>query len=90
MANRRGNPNWLSSLQPIPILITEFELQVEKLGLTREEYVTSSELRRWCCHNHNRCYVPESLLDEWKMQVEAVFSGVSVTTVPPPFSFCRC
>ena len=77
MANRRGNPNWFSSLQPIPILVTEFELQVEKLGLTREEYITSSELQRWCYHNRNRCYVPEWLLDEWKMQVDAIFSGVA-------------
>ena len=77
MANRRGNPNWFSSSHPIPILITEFESQVEKLGLTQEEYVSSSDHRRWCYHNRNRCYVPEWLLDEWEMQVDAIFSGAA-------------
>ena len=77
MANRRGNPNWFSSIQPILILVTEFELQVERLGLTREEYVSSSELRRWCYHNRNRCYVPEWLLDEWEIEVDSIFSGVA-------------
>jgi hypothetical protein len=77
MAGRRGNPRWGGSLQPIPILVTEFELQVEKLGLSEEGYATSSELRRWCYHNRNRCYVPEWLLDEWGMRVDAIFSGVA-------------
>ena len=81
MANRPGIPHWLVPysrfLFPCPIPVTEFELQVEKLGLTREQYVSSSELRRWCYHNRNRYYVPKWLLDEWEIEVDAIFSGVA-------------
>jgi hypothetical protein len=33
-------------------------------------YVNSVELRRWCEHNKNRCYIPEWLLEEWGISVE--------------------
>jgi hypothetical protein len=73
----RGNPNWGKTIPPIPALLTEFEIQVEPLGLSRAEYQDSAELRRWCERNRNRCYVPEWLLKEWKMQVEMSFSWVA-------------
>jgi hypothetical protein len=74
---RRGNPNWGKPSQPIHAVLTEFETQVERLGLTKAEYVGSAELRRWCERNRNRCYVPEWLLKEWDLPVEAIFSGVA-------------
>jgi hypothetical protein len=52
-------------------------MQVELLGLTNAQYVASAQLRHWCERNRNRCYVPEWLLQEWGLTVEAVFSGVA-------------
>ena len=69
---RRGNPKW-GQVQPIPcgpVLPTQFELQVRRLGLRREMYVYSEELRIWCEANRNRCYIPEWLLDAWDIEVD--------------------
>jgi hypothetical protein len=74
---RRGNPNWGKPPVPLPTLVTEFEMQVKRLGLTKAQYVTSGPLRRWCTHNRNRYYVPEWLLEEWGLTVESLFSGVA-------------
>jgi hypothetical protein len=52
-------------------------VQVDRLGLNKAQYVASAQLRRWCEHNRNRCYVPEWLLGEWEMTVEGFFSGVA-------------
>jgi hypothetical protein len=68
--NRRGNPNWGKSLYSIPAIVTEFELEVERLGLKWPDYVASIPLKRWCDLNRNRVYVPEWLLAEWGMKVE--------------------
>jgi hypothetical protein len=73
----RGNPNWSKALPPLPVLLTEFGIQVERLRLTPTEYVGSVRLRCWCERNRNRVYVPEWLLEEWRLQVEAKFSGVA-------------
>ena len=54
-------------------MLTEFEMQVARLGLKRSEYSASVALRRWCERNHSRVYVPEWLLDEWGMHVETSF-----------------
>jgi len=54
----------------IPALPTEFEIQARRLQLTPEEYLHSAELRRWCEHNRNRCYIPEWLLEDWGITVE--------------------
>jgi hypothetical protein len=59
---------------PASVLVTEFDLQVRKLRLTQNKYVSSVELRRWCDRNSNRFYVPEWLLDEWGIHVEDTFS----------------
>lgn len=72
----RGNPNW-GKLQPIPPLLTEFEQIVARLGLSRTQYPGSAELKLWCERNRNRLYVPEWLLEEWGMTVEATFSGAA-------------
>jgi hypothetical protein len=69
---KRGNPNWGSGqpAQPIPATATEFDMQVRKLGLTKQTYADSTELRRWCERNRNRCYVPEWLLGVWAIPVD--------------------
>ena len=56
---------------------TEFEMQVERLSLSVEEYVRSAELRRWCELNRERVYIPEWLLEKWGMTVAQIFSGVA-------------
>ncbi len=62
---KRGNPNWGKPLPFPPAVATEFEGVALRLGLTKETYSSSSQLRIWCQHNGNRCYVPEWLLKEW-------------------------
>jgi len=54
---------------------TEFEAQVRKLGLTKATCGGSAELRAWCKHNKNRCYIPEWLLDEWAIPVDPNFTS---------------
>ena len=73
----RGNPNWGKPLSSIPVFPTEFELQVQRLGLTKREYETSAPLKLWCQRNRNRIYVPEWLLEARDMPVEETFSGVA-------------
>jgi hypothetical protein len=67
---RRGNPNWFKPAPPARALLTEFEAEVGRLGLTKDGYVASAALWRWCDHNRNRVYVPEWLLARWGMSVE--------------------
>lgn len=69
--------NWGKRSRPLPALLTEFELQIEQLGLTKAHFVASAELRNWCARNRNRCYVPEWLLEAWGLTVEGIFSGVA-------------
>lgn len=73
----RGNPNWGKPITALPVILTQFEMQVERLGLSSAQYVASPQLKRWCEHNRNRCYVPEWLLKAWGIEVEAIFSGVA-------------
>ena len=72
---RRGNPNWGRPIPPVRALPTEFEMQARRLRLTQEMYASSRELRVWCELNKNRIYVPEWLLQEWRMTVEFTHSG---------------
>jgi len=37
-------------------------------------YAASAELRRWCEHNKNHCYIPEWLLKEWDIVVDPYIS----------------
>src|SRR5437870_13741376 len=75
ITRRRGNPNWGRPPLPLPAVATEFEMQVRQLRLTIQNCASSTELRRWCEHNRNRCYVPEWLLEEWEIAVDPTFSG---------------
>jgi hypothetical protein len=63
-------PNWGRSGPFPPTTATEFELQVRQLGLSTQSYADSMELRSWCERNRNRCYVPEWLLDVWRIEVD--------------------
>jgi hypothetical protein len=74
---KRGNPNWGKSPQPLPAIVTEFESQARRLGLTRQTYTTSAELRTWCEHNKNRIYIPEWLLAEWGITLDPNFIKLS-------------
>ena len=74
---KRGNPNWGRPIRPAPALATEFELQVRQLRLTAEMYTSSHELRAWCERNRDRYYIPEWLLDEWDISVDADISGAA-------------
>ena len=65
----RGNPNWGKPKVPVPLLPTEFEQQVEKLGLLPGDYQASSRLKSWCRRNANLRYVPEYLLKSWGIHV---------------------
>src|SRR5262249_10137351 len=62
---KRGNPNWGNPLISPPAMATKFEDVAFRLGLTKENYSSSSQLRIWCQHNSNRYYVPVWLLKEW-------------------------
>jgi len=72
---KRGNPNWGKPLEPIIATTTEFELQARRLGLTKQGYTASEQLRAWCERNKNRCYIPEWLLDEWGITIDSNSGG---------------
>ena len=74
---KRGNPNWGRPIPPAPAIATEFEQQVKRLHLTPETYALSPELRAWCHQNRNRVYIPEWLLEEWRITVDALFTGAA-------------
>jgi hypothetical protein len=73
MGRKRGNPNWGRPILFIPAAATEFEKQLRRLGLTRETCRGSTDLRKWCERNRNRCYIPEWLLDAWDIEVDSLF-----------------
>jgi len=77
MFRKRGNPNWGRPMLPASVLCTEFEMQVRQLHLMPETYTSSAHLRSWCEKNRNRCYIPEWLLDEWEIRVNADLTGAA-------------
>ena len=77
MKHKRGNPNWGRPMPPGLVLCTEFEMQVRQLRLTVESYAFSAELRSWCERNRNRFYIPEWLLDQWGIAVDADLTGAA-------------
>ena len=74
---KRGNPNWGRPIAPLLALLTEFEMRVRQLQLMAEMYTSSVELRTWCEQNRNRVYIPDWLLEEWGITVDAALSGVA-------------
>ena len=77
MPNKRGNPNWGRPMPPAPALATEFELQVWRLHLTPQHFVTSPQLRKWCEENKNQHYIPEWLLKAWNISVNSDLTGAA-------------
>jgi hypothetical protein len=77
MRRKRGNPNWGRPMPPARVLATEFERQVRTLRLMPETYVFSAELRRWCWQNRNRFYIPEWLLEKWRIAVDPYTSDAA-------------
>jgi hypothetical protein len=75
MHRKRGNPNWGQPLLHIPYAPTEFEVEVRKLGLTKQTWAGSAQLRIWRERNRNQRYVPEWLLKAWGIPVDSIFSG---------------
>jgi len=72
--HKRGNPNWgKAQVRPDPVLPTEFEVLAKSLGLREKNYANSEELRSWCQHNKNRCYIPEWLLKKWDLAVDVSY-----------------
>ena len=74
---KRGNPHWGQPLVQGRVLSTEFEMQVKRMGLTQAQFCASVELKRWCALNRNRVYIPEWLLDAWRMSVNVTPSNVA-------------
>ena len=74
---KRGNPYWSQPLLQARVSPTEFEMQVKRMGLTQLQFFTSVELKRWCALNRNRVYIPEWLLDAWRMSVDVTPSNVA-------------
>jgi len=64
----RGRP---PSLEQLP---TQFELQLERLGLNGnpQEWYKSHQLKIWVGRNRFKRYVPEMLLLRWKMKLYEV------------------
>ena len=55
---------------------SEFEQQVEELGLRPGEYEASPQLQRWCSRNADLHYVPEYLLKLWGITVNERLGSV--------------
>jgi hypothetical protein len=55
-------------------LLSAFEIEANRLGLTRETYASSDQLRVWCEANRNHCYIPEWLIKQWKIPVDPYVS----------------
>jgi hypothetical protein len=70
---KRGNPDWGKPFAFAPHFLTEFEMEVRRLRLTKEMYAFSAELHGWCEQNRNRFYIPEWLLEKWGIEVDIKF-----------------
>ena len=67
---KRGNPRWGSGLRTLvgPATVTEFECVVRALNLQPHQYAHSKALREWAQKNKNRLYIPEALLNVWRLE----------------------
>jgi hypothetical protein len=65
---RRGNPNWTNPLRQnsVQARANGFDEMVRDLGLSVDEYETSTELKEWVRKNRNEKYVPPELLEAWQ------------------------
>ena len=76
MTDDSPKPNWATGLpaKPRPEGPTKFEEQLRRFGLDEHTCAASRELRLWCERNKDRCYIPEWLLKEWRISVDANLS----------------
>jgi hypothetical protein len=67
MSKQRGNPNWCQpqSLIPFSPVLSAFELQTRRLGLSPDEFVSSEPLKEWARKNKDQKFVPSDLLQAW-------------------------
>jgi len=72
MTKRRGNPNWG---KPEPYVlgtsVSSFEAVVKSLGLSPDQYETSSSLKEWVHKNKDHKYVPLNLLEAWGFKAQS-------------------
>ena len=70
MAKQRGNPNWGKPGPPmLGSPVSDFESVVKRLGLSPEQYPSSSALRDWVRKNKDHKYVPPTLLEAFGFEV---------------------
>jgi hypothetical protein len=66
MAKQRGNPNWgKAAPYTLGSSISSFDSLVKSLGLSPEQYESSSQLKAWVGKNKDHKYVPPDLLEAW-------------------------
>ena len=65
MSKQRGNPNWCQPPGPCSPVVSAFELQNRKLGLSPDEFVSSEPLKEWARKNRDHKFVPSDLLQAW-------------------------
>ena len=53
-----------------PYVQCKFDAEVERLGLTEDQFRQSEELKEWVKNNAQERYVPEYLLDFWGVVVD--------------------
>ena len=58
------------------------------LCLNADVYVSSAELRRWCWQNRNRFYIPEWLLQEWRIPVDPNITDAAQPSRGPQSKNC--
>ena len=64
------NSNWGKPDQSTSPIITSFEMKVNELHLSPDQYLGSAELRAWSAAHKNTRYVPEALLKAWHLGSE--------------------
>jgi hypothetical protein len=67
----KGNPNWGKPSGDIAVMPTSFEEMVQQLKLSEQECRTSIPLREWAKKYKDSKYVPQDLLEEWGIVVNA-------------------
>lgn len=66
LKKQRGNPNW-GKAAPYAVgdTTSSFDSLVKSLGLSPDQYESSTALKIWVGKNKDHKYVPPSLLEAW-------------------------
>ena len=72
MSTERGNRKRMKAISAAvtPASPSEFEHLVAMLGLSPEQYESSTVLKEWARKNKNDKYVPTELLEAWRFKVK--------------------